>query len=64
VPVTAGDDLLLLIEDNGVGAEQFERDGGHGVANLQERARLLGGSARITARSPHGTRVEWRVPTR
>ena len=63
VTVTAGDDLLLIIEDNGVGAETFERAGGHGVANLHERARLLGGSACIKPRSPHGTIVEWRAPT-
>jgi PAS domain S-box-containing protein len=64
VTVSAGKEILLIIEDDGVGAAVFEREGGHGVANLHERARVLGGTASITSASPNGTRVEWRVPTR
>jgi signal transduction histidine kinase len=64
VTVSAGNDIVLVIEDDGVGSAVFEREGGHGVANLRERARVLGGTASITAASPKGTRVEWRVPTR
>ena len=60
--VSAGDDIVLTVEDDGVGAPTFHREGGHGVANLHERARMLGGDASITPRSPNGTRVEWRVP--
>ena len=63
VTVSAGEEILLVVDDDGVGADNFHRDGGHGVANLHERARLLGGCASITAKSPRGTRVEWRVPT-
>lgn len=63
VTVTAGDDIALIVEDDGIGSQTFEREGGHGVANLHERARTLGGSASITQQPPHGTRVEWRVPT-
>jgi two-component system, NarL family, sensor histidine kinase DevS len=63
VTVTAGDDIVLVVDDDGGGAESFQRVGGHGVANLHERARMLGGRASIAARSPHGTRVEWSVPT-
>ena len=62
VTVSAGDDIVLTVEDDGVGAPAFHREGGHGVANLHERARMLGGDASITPRSPNGTRVEWRVP--
>jgi len=40
----------------------FKREGGHGVTNLSERARMLGGHVSITALSPSGTRVDWRVP--
>ena len=63
VTVSAADDITLVVEDNGGGAASFQRDGGRGVANLHERARMLGGTASITARSPRGTRVEWSVPT-
>ena len=62
VTVTAGNDIVLTVDDDGVGAEKFEREGGHGVANANERARMLGGSATIATIEPHGTRVEWRVP--
>jgi PAS domain S-box-containing protein len=63
VTVTAADDIVLVVDDDGGGAASFQRAGGHGVANLHERARMLGGRASITARSPRGTRVEWSVPT-
>jgi len=62
VTVSATDDIMLVVEDNGIGSAAFAREGGHGVANLQERARMLGGYASVTGREPHGTRVEWRVP--
>jgi len=64
VTISAGDAVVLVVEDDGIGAENFERAGGHGVTNLRERARMLGGSASIERIEPNGTRVEWRVPTR
>ena len=64
VTVTAGDEIVLLVDDNGIGAATFARDGGHGVTNLCERARVLGGHASVTQLVPGGTRVEWRVPVR
>ena len=64
VTVTAGDDIVLLVDDDGVGAATFSREGGHGVANLSERARVLGGRATVTQLAPSGTRVDWRVPAR
>ena len=39
VTVSAGEDIVLIVDDDGVGADNFHRDGGHGVANLHERAR-------------------------
>jgi PAS domain S-box-containing protein len=63
VTIEAGDELVVTITDDGTGADEFERAGGHGVHNLTERARNFGGDARVTAVEPHGTRVDWRVPT-
>ena len=63
VTVAAGSEIVLTVEDDGVGSEHFQREGGHGVVNVVERARMLGGDASITKRSPRGTTVEWRVPT-
>jgi PAS domain S-box-containing protein len=63
VTISAHDEMVLVVDDDGVGSNTFERAGGHGVTNLQERARMLGGRASIEPVEPHGTRVEWRVPT-
>jgi two-component system sensor histidine kinase DevS len=63
VTVAAADDIVLTVDDNGRGAASFERVGGHGVANLHERARMLGGHASISAADPRGTHLEWSVPT-
>jgi signal transduction histidine kinase len=62
VTVTAHDEINLVVTDDGTGAASFERAEGHGVHNLHERARLLGGDASIATIEPHGTRVQWRVP--
>ena len=63
VTVAADEDIVLIVDDDGVGAASFQREGGHGVTNLSERARMLGGRVSISALSPSGTRVDWRVPT-
>jgi signal transduction histidine kinase len=63
VTVQAGSDLMLLVRDNGTGIKKT----GHrsGLANLQERASLLGGALRIgPAAGGGGTELEWRVPLR
>ncbi|HEY3095517.1 MAG TPA: GAF domain-containing sensor histidine kinase [Acidimicrobiia bacterium] len=62
VRVQAGPDLLLRVEDDGVGLpDRLDRTGG--LDNMQQRAEGLGGG--FTARkATHGggTVVEWRVP--
>jgi len=62
VTIEAGDEFVMTIVDDGTGADSFERVGGHGVHNFDERARQCGGCASISSVAPHGTRVEWRVP--
>lgn len=60
VTVAAGDELVLVVRDNGVGI----RPGGRrsGLRNLEQRAAVLGGS--IVTRQPEGggTELIWRVP--
>jgi signal transduction histidine kinase len=60
VTIEAGLQLTLLVRDNGTGMKQV----GHrsGLANLAERAELLGGSLRTGAADGGGTELEWRVP--
>jgi signal transduction histidine kinase len=76
VTVAAADDFTLTVDDDGVGqpgvpgvphALHEPREPtriGHGLKNMAERAKQLGGTMAIGAREPAGTRVTWRVPRR
>lgn len=60
VTVAAGSDVLLRVADDGVGLT----DGGRrsGLANLDDRARRLGGTFDVRSGDTGGTVLEWRVP--
>jgi signal transduction histidine kinase len=60
VTVTAEDELVLVVKDNGVGIA----DGGRrsGLRNLEQRAAALGGSLVIGPAEGGGTELTWRVP--
>lgn len=58
----------LLVEDDGVGfdpdaVKASDGAGGFGLIAMEQRARLLRGSLRVTGRQDQGTRVEARIPT-
>ncbi len=60
VEVIVGQDgLLLRVTDDGVGITMNDGSGGQGLANLKERARLLGGTCKIRRRPGGGSLVEW-----
>jgi signal transduction histidine kinase len=55
-----GDELTLVVSDDGVG---FEMDGRRsGLRNMAERAEALGGACSIESQRDVGTTIEWRVP--
>ncbi len=54
--------LALSVEDDGTGFAYDPTHAGSGLKNLDERARRRGGTATISARSPQGTTIHWRVP--
>ena len=56
-----GDDLVMVVADNGVGFGD-QTHGGRGVGNMVERAEAVHGSCRIRPAKDGGTEVEWRVP--
>jgi signal transduction histidine kinase len=58
--VEAGQELILLVRDDDVGMKQAGRRSG--LANLAERAGLLGGIMRTGSAEGGGTELEWRVP--
>jgi signal transduction histidine kinase len=60
VTVEGGLELVLLVRDNGVGIKETGRRSG--LANLADRAALLGGSMHTGAADGGGTELEWRVP--
>ena len=60
VSVEAGSDAVLLVRDNGSGMKPGGRRSG--LANLAERASLLGGSMQTRDAAGGGTELEWRAP--
>jgi PAS domain S-box-containing protein len=60
VDLRVGDEVVLVVSDDGVGLKESGRRSG--LANVQARAEKLGGSLRVTSPSGGGTRLEWRVP--
>jgi signal transduction histidine kinase len=56
-------ELCFLVQDNGAGfILREERDGGHGLGNMQVRAARLGASLKITSTPGEGTRVLATLP--
>lgn len=60
--VAVDDELQITVSDNGVGADAYGREGGHGVPNIIERLRELGGTLEIAAVDNGGTRADLRIP--
>jgi len=64
-----GGEISLVIEDDGKGFDVKEAMGrdfterGMGLAAMEERAWMLGGSINIWSQRESGTRIEFRVPT-
>jgi signal transduction histidine kinase len=55
------DDIVLRVTDDGVGIANMYT-GGHGLANMIERATRLGGTCILKPGDQGGTVLEWRVP--
>ncbi len=56
-------EIGLLVQDNGVGFDPARQEGpGHGLGNMQKRARRVGASVRIESQPGHGTRVILTLP--
>jgi signal transduction histidine kinase len=60
IVVTADQDLVIVISDDGAGIAADRA--WSGLANLTERAAELGGGLLAEAAEDGGTRLEWRVP--
>jgi len=62
VAVKVDDQVTLTVTDDGVGVPD-EVLGGHGLANLADRARALGGTFAISSGPVGGSTLVWQVPT-
>ena len=63
VSVVVAKDLVMWIDDNGIGLPADARQGaGNGLANMAARAQKLDGTSALTPATPSGTNLEWRVP--
>ena len=64
VELSVGDEVLLRVCDNGSGLPTELRAGGHGLANMEERARHFGGAFDAAPGPTVGTVITWRAPLR
>jgi signal transduction histidine kinase len=62
VRITADEDLLIAVTDNGVGMPTQPRREGVGLASMRKRALDLGGELTIRAGADGGTTIEARLP--
>jgi signal transduction histidine kinase len=63
VTVAAGDELRLVVADDGIGVSAAaEGSGGLGLKNMRQRAERLGGGMEIGTSREGGTRLTWHVP--
>ena len=62
VELSVGSEVLVRVCDNGSGLRSKRSGTGHGLANMEARARRLGGGFEIVPGPTKGSIVVWRVP--
>ena len=61
ITIAAGDELRLVVADDGQGITD-RSEAGHGLKNIRQRAERLGGSVELGTSREGGTRLTWHVP--
>lgn len=64
VELSVDGEVHLRVIDDGVGVKAGEHRSGRGLANMAERAKLLGGSLTVSPLRDGGTEISWRAPLR
>jgi signal transduction histidine kinase len=62
ISLSAGDELVLRVLDDGVGISAAASSHGNGLRNMTERAAELGGTVVVDSAGSRGTVLEWRIP--
>lgn len=57
-----GDEIILVISDNGVGCDVLKENNGVGIINIKSRVELLNGTVRITSIPKKGFELRVAVP--
>ncbi len=57
-----GDEIILIISDNGVGCDLLKENNGVGIINIKSRVELLNGSVSITSRPKKGFELRVALP--
>jgi signal transduction histidine kinase len=60
--VSRGDEVSMVVKDNGKGFSADEVTRGIGLHSMRERAESLGGSMVLTSASGEGTSISVRIP--
>lgn len=55
--------IAIVIEDNGAGFDPSQLSAGHGLDNMRERAKLIGGRLKITSSPGAGTSIFLSLPS-
>lgn len=63
VTVTS-DEIVLAVDDDGVGMPDDPGPDGHGLTNMAARARRHNGTLEVNARTSDGLSLRWRLPRR
>lgn len=56
------DELMVLIEDNGIGFESIENEKGIGIKNIKSRVNSIQGGVKIHSKLNKGTSIEISIP--
>jgi signal transduction histidine kinase len=64
VEVTAAEDVVLVVRDDGRGFTASTDGPGRGLRNMRSRAERLGGYFHVAPAANGGTKLEWRVPVK
>jgi len=58
----ADDNLVVTVQDDGIGFDRSERFPGMGLKNMQKRAETLGGQVDIMSSLGQGTQIRLKIP--
>jgi signal transduction histidine kinase len=59
---TTGEEVHVVVSDDGIGVRRSAATGGHGLRNMASRAEALRGVFEVRSEPGEGTTISWRIP--